>query len=93
MYEPRPLDTSGVKLPDEMKNLIERLAENAHDIWALQRMKDGWTYGNRRDDNEKKHPCLLPYNDLPENEKEYDRLLAVETLKTILVIGYDIKHK
>jgi hypothetical protein len=92
MYEPKPIDTSNVKLPDEMEVLVERLAENAHDIWAKQRMKDGWAYGSRRDDGEKKHPCLIPYRDLPESEKEYDRLIAIETLKTIMVIGYDIKH-
>jgi hypothetical protein len=91
MYEPKPIDTGKVVLPEEIKRLIEGLAENAHDIWALQRIKDGWTYGESRDDGEKKHPCLVPYNELPESEKEYDRIMASETLKTIISMGYEVR--
>jgi len=90
-YEPRPIDTSGVSLTPEVLELRELLAENAHDHWALQRMADGWTYGPQRDDDRKRHPCLVPYEELPESEKEYDRSTAIETLKAILSLGYRIE--
>jgi len=66
------------------------LARNAHDIWARQRLADGWRFGPRRDDAKKEHPCLVPYEDLPESEKVYDRSAAMETLKAILALGYRI---
>ena len=90
-YEPQPIDTSSVSLTPEIRELRELLAENAHDHWALQRMADGWTYGPQRDDDEKRHPCLVPYEELPESEKEYDRNAAIETLKAILALGYRIE--
>jgi hypothetical protein len=89
-YEPKPIRTSGVQLPPAILVLGERLAENAHDIWARQRFADGWKYGPQRDDRLKENPCLVPYNDLPDSEKEYDRLAAMETLKAILALGYEI---
>lgn len=87
-YIPRPINTKSVILSQE---LTERLAENTHDIWAKQRMSDGWTWGPERDDKAKKHPDLIPYADLPESEKEYDRMTAMETLKAIAAMGYTIK--
>ena len=89
-YQPTPIDTSNVELPNELRELTERLAENSHDVWAAQRMKDGWTYGAQRNDAEKKHPCLVAYAELPESEKEYDRLAAMQTLKAIVTLGYRI---
>ncbi len=91
MYTPKPINTRGIALPSEINNLVEKLAKNAHDVWAVQRIKDGWTYGEKRDDGLKKHPCLVRYEELPESEKEYDRKMAVETLKTILALGYRIE--
>jgi len=91
MYTPKPIDTAGVELPANLRKLTERLAENAHDNWARQRMKEGWTYGPRRDDNAKKHPDLVPYADLPESERDYDRTMAIETIKVILASGYRIE--
>ena len=88
MYNPKPIDTSNVDIPLELKNLIERLAENNHDIWAGQRIKEGWTYGSQRDDKKKEHPDLIPYNELTESEKAYDRNSAVETIKAILSLGF-----
>lgn len=90
-YSPRPLDTSSVVLSNELRQLLERLAENTHDVWAVQRMIDGWTFGDKRDDAAKKHPCLVPYHDLPDSEKEYDRKTAAETLKAILSLGFRIE--
>ncbi len=89
-YQPQPLDTSAVTLPAELAALTEYLAENAHDIWAAQRMADGWRYGPQRDDDQKLHPCLVPYADLPDSEKQYDRSTAMETIKAILLLGYRI---
>jgi hypothetical protein len=89
-YEPKPIDTRKVHLPEEFLELTERLAENAHDIWAEQRMNEGWTYGPKRDDAAKQHPDLIPYGDLPDSEKEYDRKAAMETLKAIAALGYKL---
>jgi len=91
-YHPAPLQTDHIILEPELVDLTEQLSENAHDLWAAQRMADGWTYGPHRDDEAKKHPCLVPYGDLPEKEKEYDRQAAMGTLKAILALGYTI-HK
>ena len=91
MYTPKPIDTSGVELSEGLRKLIERLAENAHDNWASQRKEEGWTYGPKRDDSAKKHPDLVPYRDLPDSEKNYDRTMAIETIKLILASGYRIE--
>ena len=90
-YTPRPIDTTNVELSDELKQLVEQLARNVHDNWAIGRINDGWTYGPERNDDLKQHPCLVDYDDLPESEKEYDRNTAVETLKLILKLGWEIK--
>jgi ryanodine receptor 2 len=90
-YEPRPIDTGHIQLPAEIGLLLERLAENTHDVWASQRLAEGWTHGLQRDDALKHHPCLVPYAQLPEVEKEYDRKTAIETLKVILALGYEIR--
>ena len=80
-YQPKPLDTTQVQLPDELTALIERLAENTHENWAALRLADGWTYGPRRDDERKQHPGLVAYAELSEGEKEYDRATAVQASK------------
>jgi RyR domain len=90
-YVPRPRDTSRVRLPREILDLTELLAENTHENWARERMAEGWRYGPRRDDAKKEHPSLVPYERLPESEKEYDRRTAMETIKTILALGYRIE--
>jgi hypothetical protein len=92
-YEPRPIPTDHVTLAAELLRLRERLAEHAHDVWARQRLRDGWTYGPTRDDATKRHPCLVPYAQLSDSEKEYDRQAAIETLKAILALGYQIRAR
>ena len=89
-YKPEPINTAGVTLPDELVELTELLAENAHEHWALLRMAEGWTYGPERNDTAKTHPDLVPYNELADSEKEYDRKSAMETLKAILSLGFKI---
>ena len=89
-YEPRPIDTSGVTLSGDLQELTERLAENAHEHWVRQRLADGWVLGPTRDDLRKEHPGLVPYDQLPESEKPYDRLSAMETLRAVVALGYTI---
>ena len=90
-YAPIPIDTSTVMLPPELQALTERLAENAHDLWATQRISQGWSRGPERDDARKLHPCLVPYAELPDSEKDYDRQAALGTLKAIVSLGYSIE--
>ena len=89
-YNPNPIDTSDVVLTPELLALTEKLAENTHDVWAKGRIEQGWKYGKIRDDNNQLHPCLIPYYELPESEKEYDRNTALETIKLIQKLGYFI---
>jgi hypothetical protein len=92
-YRPEPLDSSGVQLTEELTQLIERLAKNAHEVWAVDRMDAGWSYGPRRDDSEQLHPCLIPYEKLSEVDKDIDRDIVTETLRAILALGYELKRK
>lgn len=92
-YKPAPRDTSSVRLPREIAELTELLAKNTHENWAKQRIGEGWRYGPKRDDARKEHPSLIPYEELSESEKEYDRTTAMETIKTILALGYRIEKR
>lgn len=89
-YIPQPIDTNDVTLPKELEELVEKMSKNVHEVWAETRVKQGWTYGEQRNDKLKTHPCLIPYEDLPEAEKEYDRNTSVSTLKMILKLGFRI---
>jgi hypothetical protein len=92
-YQPRPQNTEDVSIPEDINKLIEMLAKNAHEVWAEQRIKDGWRYGVKRNDEVKEHPCLVPYEELTEEEKQYDRNAATETLKLIIKLGYKIVRR
>jgi len=91
MYKPTPINTTHIHLTNDILSLAETLAKNTHDVWAAGRIAEGWTYGATRDDELKQHPCLVPYEDLPESEKEYDRATAMETLKVIISYGFEIR--
>lgn len=91
MYKPNPIDTSNVVVSDDLMELTEKIAENVHEVWAEGRIREGWTYGPVRDDAKKETPCLVPYKDLPENEKDYDRNTAMATIRLILKLGYNVK--
>lgn len=93
MYEPKPIDTSDVVLSEEILSLTEKIAENVHDVWAVGRISEGWAYGTEKDTEKKITPALVPYSELPESEKDYDRNTALETLKLIIKLGYDISKK
>jgi hypothetical protein len=92
-YTPKTIDTSHVQLTPDVEELVERLAENNHDIWAQKRIDEGWRYGRRRNDDAKEHPDLMPYDQLPESEKEYDKTTVVEVLKTIVAFGYELRKR
>ena len=89
-YTPQPVDTSEVRLPAELDELVEKIAKNVHEVWAQSRIEQGWTYGEERNDELKPHPCLVPYEELPEIEKDYDRDTALGTLKLICKFGFKI---
>ena len=89
-YVPHPIDVDNIPLDGELEELQEAIAENAHDVWAEARIKDGWKYGKERDDRRKLHPDLIPYTALPDSEKEYDRIMAFKTIKLVIKLGFDI---
>lgn len=89
-YVPQPVDTDDVVLGKDLEELVEQMAKNVHEVWAQTRMEQGWTYGEQRDDAKKQHPCLVAYEELPDEEKEYDRNTAVGTLKLIRKLGFQI---
>lgn len=89
-YIPKPLDTSRIELSPAILELREALAKNTHEVWAQERIAQGWAWGEKRDDEKKLHPCLIPYEDLADSEKTYDRNTAMETLKAICALGYQI---
>ena len=90
-YTPQPIFTEDIILSDEILHLSERIAQNVHDVWAASRVAEGWTWGEKRDEVVKQHPCLIPYDELPESEKEYDRQTAMQTLKLIQKFGFTIQ--
>jgi len=90
-YKPKPLDTSGVKLTSGQTALIESLSANAHEVWAAKRIEDGWVWGDKRDDSAKTHPCLVPYAQLPESEKGYDRVMVEQVIRAAVALGYRIE--
>lgn len=77
-------------MPQELDGLIEQIAKNVHEVWAQSRLNEGWRYGEERNDALKHHPCLIPYEELPEVEKDYDRNTALGTLKLISKLGFKI---
>lgn len=92
-YIPHPVDLTGVELPQGLMNLAEEIAKNVHEVWSQNRMNEGWVYGTVRDDAKRETPCLVPYEELPEEEKAYDRNTAFSTLRLIVSLGFDIVKK
>ena len=90
-YTPSPADTTNIQLPEELIALAEAISKNVHEVWAQNRIKEGWTYGPVRDDEKRQTPCLVPYEELPEEEKAYDRNTAFGTLKFIVSQGFEIR--
>ena len=92
-YVPNPIDLSDVVLTEDLTELREAIAENAHEVWAEARQAEGWTYGPHRDDQLKQTPDMVPYAKLPESEKQYDRDMAMKTIKLLKKLGYDLVKK
>ena len=92
-YHPKFLDLKHVELPNGYDELREAIAENAHDRWALERQSEGWTFGPKRDDSKLETPDMVPYEQLPESEKQYDRLMAEDTLRLLTALGYRIEKE
>ncbi|KAM9224986.1 ryanodine receptor 1 isoform 1-T1 [Dugong dugon] len=86
-FVPCPVDTIQIVLPPHLERIREKLAENIHELWALTRIEQGWTYGLVRDDNKRLHPCLVDFHSLPEPERNYNLQMSGETLKTLLALG------
>ena len=89
-YIPHPADVANVELPAELNELAESIAKNVHEVWSQSRISEGWTYGPVRNDEKKETPCLVPYEELPEIEKAYDRNTAFNTLQYIVSLGFQI---
>lgn len=90
IYTPKPIDLSDVELTEDLNELREAIAENAHDVWAVERQAQGWTYGPNRDDSKKETPCMVAYSQLPDSEKRFDRDMAMNTIKLLKKLGYDL---
>jgi hypothetical protein len=90
-FTPETIDTSHIRLNSGLEDLVERLAENNRDHWARKRIDEGWRYGVKRGDDAKEHPDLVPYDQLPESEKDYDRQTVIEVLKAIVALGYEVR--
>lgn len=89
-YRPAPVDTSDVAVDENITFVAEQIARNTHEVWAQGRINEGWIYGERLDREKKTHPLLVPYESLPESEKDYDRRTSLETIKLLLKLGYKI---
>jgi voltage-gated potassium channel Kch len=69
---------------------IERMAEMEHERWCRERAADGWTYAPTRDDERKTTPYLVPWDDLADDVKDYDRH-AVRAMPELLThAGFEI---
>lgn len=90
-YTPHPADLSDVQLPAELLPLVEQIARNVHEVWAQKRLSQGWTLGPERSDKLKTHPSLRPYDELSEQEKDYDRNTAIGTLRMVMKLGFSIQ--
>lgn len=87
------MDTNDVKVSEDILALAEKLAENTHEIWSQGKLDEGWVYGERLDWDKKTHPLLIPYSELSESDKDYDRNTSLETLKVLIKLGYQIVRK
>ncbi|XP_059411475.1 ryanodine receptor 3 isoform X2 [Carassius carassius] len=90
-YKPSPLDLSDVKLSAGQELLVDKLAENAHNVWAKDRIKQGWTYGIQQDVKNKRNPRLVPYALLDERTKKSNRDSLREAIRTLIGYGYNVE--
>lgn len=93
VYVPHLIDLSDVELGEELIELREAIAEHAHNVWAAERQAQGWTYGPERNDDLKQTPCMVPYSKLPDSEKTFDRDMAMNTIKLLKKLGWDLMKR
>uniref|UniRef100_A0A672KZ94 Ryanodine receptor 3 n=1 Tax=Sinocyclocheilus grahami TaxID=75366 RepID=A0A672KZ94_SINGR len=86
-FIPKPVDTSQIGMPPHLEKVRDRLAENIHELWGMNKIELGWCYGKIREDNKRQHPCLVDFSKLPETERNYNLQMSTETLKTLLALG------
>jgi len=89
-YIPNPVSTDNIELSTDLLQLTEQMAANVHEVWAAARIAEGWQYGQTHNHELKHHPYLVPFDELPESEKDYDRKTAMETLKLIQKLGFKV---
>lgn len=76
---------------EDFLQLIDILARQVHEQWMHGRLEEVWTWGPVRNDQLHQHPNLVPYDDLAENDKDYDRNTALATIRTLHTLGYRIE--
>jgi ryanodine receptor 2 len=93
-YKPQPIDTSKVVLEKDLRLLGERLAEHLHDVWATNKIAQGYVYGETTSDGKdgapKTHRDLKPYDDLPDEIQKYDRDSGMGAIKAIKALGWTL---
>lgn len=93
-YNPQPVDLSHVQLPEGMDSLRELLAAHNHDTWAANKMspRNGYVYGKETNDqaDPPTHCDLIPYEDLDDEKKKWDRDTAEASIRLLIHLGYTI---
>ncbi|XP_071656899.1 ryanodine receptor 1 isoform X4 [Patagioenas fasciata] len=90
-YKPAPLDLAHVRLTPAQLTLVDRLAENGHNVWARDRVQQGWTYSTVQDIKNKRNPRLVPYHLLDERTKKTNRDSLCQAVRTLLGYGFNIE--
>uniref|UniRef100_A0A3P9P1N7 Ryanodine receptor 2 n=1 Tax=Poecilia reticulata TaxID=8081 RepID=A0A3P9P1N7_POERE len=91
-FEPHPVDTSNVSVPERLDFVVNKYAEHTHEKWSLEKFASGWVHGDQLCENAKVHPLLKPYRALAEKEKDSYRWAIKETIKSMLAFGWTIER-
>ncbi|XP_071665440.1 ryanodine receptor 3 isoform X10 [Patagioenas fasciata] len=91
-FDPKPVNTANLVLPEKLEYIVSKYAEHSHDKWAFDKTNSGWKYGVSLDENMKTHPLIRPFKTLTEKEKEIYRWPARESLKTMLAMGWSLER-
>ncbi|XP_072545007.1 ryanodine receptor 2 [Salminus brasiliensis] len=90
-YRPAPVDQSSISLTAAQEALVEALAENEHNLWAKERIRQGWSYATQQDVKGKRSPQLVPFSLLEERIKRCSKEAARDALGTLLGLGYAVE--
>ncbi|PWA27902.1 hypothetical protein CCH79_00000537 [Gambusia affinis] len=91
-FEPKPINTANISLPEKLDYIANKYAEHSHDKWASEKMSAGWKHGDSLDEQAKAHPLLKPYKSLSEKERETYRWPVKESLKSMLAMNWNIER-